>query len=246
MEFSICIPSFEDLSLLKLCIKSIKKNSAYQHQICISCSDEDVIKYLKKDVDVDFIIINHDCGLSIGYNAAVSLAKNQYIIIADSDHVFSPNWDKNIIPFVAKDTITSLNRIETDSWGKHPDNFEFEMFNEEYIKYLEDKQENPKVFHPFIMSREVYNKIGGMNITFDLGSLHDDEFWYRLYKYEKVKFLYCYNSVVFHFSSPKRLSIIPRSKKEIQDNWGKRAPEVFKIIYGFDWIPAEKLYEMVK
>ena len=33
--FSIVIPTFNNLNYLKLCLKSIKKNSSYNHQIII-------------------------------------------------------------------------------------------------------------------------------------------------------------------------------------------------------------------
>lgn len=252
MSFSIIIPSFEDLDLLKLCLKSLSLNSCFTHQACISCSDEDVISFLeehKNDYDnlfIDWIVINHGCGLSTGYNAAVSLAQHDYIVIADSDHVFSFEWDLKILPFVNDRTLVSLHRVETDTWGNHPNNFDLERFNKESQAHLSDKILEHEVFHPFIMSRVLYNKVGGMNVGFDLGALHDDEFWYRLYKYEKVNFIYCYQSLVFHFSSPKRLSLIPRSKKQIQDEWGKIAPDVFKMIYKHDWIGAQHLHELVK
>ena len=37
--FSILIPSWNNLSFLKLCIESIEKNSAYKHEILIHVND---------------------------------------------------------------------------------------------------------------------------------------------------------------------------------------------------------------
>ena len=37
--FSILIPTFNNLSYLKLCLKSIEKNSQYKHQILIHINE---------------------------------------------------------------------------------------------------------------------------------------------------------------------------------------------------------------
>ena len=48
MEFSIIIPSFENLKYLRLAIESIKKNSTYTHEIIVHVNgtDEETISFL--------------------------------------------------------------------------------------------------------------------------------------------------------------------------------------------------------
>ena len=48
--FSILIPSFNYLEYLKLCVKSIRKNSNFNHQIIIHVNEgsDGTIEYVKK------------------------------------------------------------------------------------------------------------------------------------------------------------------------------------------------------
>ena len=48
--FSIIIPTFNNLNYLKLCIKSIKKNSYFNHEIIVhvNVGADGTIDYLKK------------------------------------------------------------------------------------------------------------------------------------------------------------------------------------------------------
>ena len=52
--FSIIIPTFNNLKYLKLCIKSIKKNSQFNHEIIIHINEgiDGTLEYLK---DKEFI-----------------------------------------------------------------------------------------------------------------------------------------------------------------------------------------------
>ena len=52
--FSIIIPTFNNLKYLKLCIKSIKKNSKFNHEIIIHINEgiDGTLEYLK---DKEFI-----------------------------------------------------------------------------------------------------------------------------------------------------------------------------------------------
>ena len=49
--FSIIIPTFNNLDYLKLCIKSIKKNSKYDHQIIIHINEgnDGSLDYIKNN-----------------------------------------------------------------------------------------------------------------------------------------------------------------------------------------------------
>jgi glycosyltransferase involved in cell wall biosynthesis len=255
--FSICIPSFEDLDYLKLCLKSLEENSYYNHEVCISYSDDKIGNYLNNlnfnKLEIKTIKINEDpifC-VPLGYNAAVSLATEPYIIIADSDHVYIPEWDNRIVKLMFEHTynaenniIYSMHRIETDKFGITPNTFKYDEFiGGAYNDYLRDDVKEPDIFHPFVMEKSLWQKSGGMSLTFP-SALHDDELWWRIYKLYKPRLIYTFNTGVFHFSGHSRDAREPRKNREITEPLAVRAPEIFKFIYGFDWIPAQKLYEV--
>ena len=49
--FSILIPSWNNLSFLKLCVQSIRKNSAMQHQIIVHVNDgsDGTLQWVKEE-----------------------------------------------------------------------------------------------------------------------------------------------------------------------------------------------------
>ena len=59
--FSIIIPTLNNLEYLKLCIKSLKKNSSFNHQIIahVNVGNDGTIKLLK-DRGIDFTYTNYN------------------------------------------------------------------------------------------------------------------------------------------------------------------------------------------
>ena len=73
--FSILIPSFNNLEYLKLCVKSIRKNSNFNHQIIIHVNEgsDGTMEYVKKNKKINtylgsYIKDNIDLILASFYN----------------------------------------------------------------------------------------------------------------------------------------------------------------------------------
>ena len=73
--FSILIPSFNYLEYLKLCVKSIRKNSNFNHQIIIHVNEgrDGTMEYVKKNKKINtylgsYIKDNIDLILASFYN----------------------------------------------------------------------------------------------------------------------------------------------------------------------------------
>ena len=248
-EFSILIPSMDDFDYLKLCLDSLEENSCNKHEICICCVNNNVKDFLSnctyKNIEIKYIYDKSDevkNNVSRAYNLAFSLSSYYYIMIADSDHVFSPEWDKNIFSYLCDNKVISIHRIEdTNYFGNIPDVFNINLFLKEYKNYISDKIIENDCFHPFILPRYMWESVGGMNEIF-IGALHDDDLWLRLYKKFKCEFIYHCQSVVFHFSGRRKPENLLRSNMGIQEKWSLMAPEVYKSIYGYDWLPVQKLH----
>ena len=92
--FSIIIPTFNNLDYLKQCIKSIKKNSAYDHEIIphVNEGTDGTTEYLKS-INIEYSYTNYNSGICTGMNMAAKKAKTQYILYAHDDFYFCPNWD---------------------------------------------------------------------------------------------------------------------------------------------------------
>ena len=85
--FSILIPSYNNLNYLDLCIKSINKNSKYNHQIQFINEGKDGSLECIKRSKLNYTFTEHNVGMPIALNRASKLAKYNYIIISHDDFI---------------------------------------------------------------------------------------------------------------------------------------------------------------
>jgi len=244
MKFSIIIPSWNNLSYLRICLDSIKKNSKYEHDINIHLNEgtDGSVEYLSKN-GVKFSHSPQNIGLCSGSNNAASLAETDYIIYSNDDMYFLPNWDfffveelkkiKNNLYFFTGTSIGPLGcaltgGVEIEKLNDDElKNFDFncgktaEEFNE--TKLLSNYQ-NVKYFDhqgshwaPCLMHKSVWNRIGGFSEEFDPGFASDTDLTMKLWKIGVRIFKGINNSRVYHFGS-----ITTRKKKGLIKNKGNR------------------------
>ena len=62
--FSIIIPSLNNLEYLKLCIKSLKKNSIFDHEIIVhaNIANDGTLKFLKEN-NIKYTHTKHNSGI---------------------------------------------------------------------------------------------------------------------------------------------------------------------------------------
>ena len=79
--FSIIIPTFNNLNYLKNCIKSIKKNSTFNHEIIphVNEGKDGTVEYLKK-ANIEYTYTNYNSGICTGMNMAAKKAKTNYFL----------------------------------------------------------------------------------------------------------------------------------------------------------------------
>ena len=93
--FSIIIPTFNNLDYLKLCIKSLKQNSKYNHQIIPHINiGNDGTKEFIESLNIEFTYTDYNSGICEGMNKASKKAKHDYILYAHDDFYFCPGWDE--------------------------------------------------------------------------------------------------------------------------------------------------------
>ncbi len=231
---SILIPTFNNLDYLKLCLKSLKKNSSFNHEIIIHINDG-------SDGTLDFVKTNNykhtssdnNIGLCSSINKAAKLVSNQYILYSHDDMYFCPNWDKVLLNEVKSlnhdDFYLSGTMIEPNS-GHIICNFgvDLDTFNEDELlsKYedinLYDHQGTH--FAPHLVSKKMWDKVGGFSEEFNPGIGSDPDFNMKLWK-EGVRIFKGLNDFkVYHFGSlttrKKKNFIQNRGDKTFLKKWG--------------------------
>ncbi len=217
MEFSIIIPTINNLKYLKLVIKSLIKNSKFEHEIIVHLNgdDSDTLDYLKK-FKIKYTTTKTNVGLCSGVNLATKISNKDYIVYAHDDMYFLPGWDlelkKNIDEIGHNKFYLSCSHISSHIPNKSKLNHIFydcgdniENFNEEKLlknfNDLEFYDLQGSHWAPHIVHKELWVKVGGFSEEFDPGFGSDPDLNMKLWM-EGVRIFKGVNkSRVYHFGS---------------------------------------------
>jgi len=224
---SIIIPTYNNLNYLKLCLKSLKKNSSFNHEIIIHINDG-------SDGTLDFIKANNykytssddNIGLCSSINKAAKLVTNQYILYSHDDMYFCPDWDKVLLNEVKNldhdKFYISGTMIEPNS-GHIVYDFGIDLasFKEKelLLKYMNLNLYDHQGTHfaPHLVSKRMWNRVGGFSEEFNPGIASDPDFNMKLWK-EGVRIFKGLNDFkVYHFGS-----LTTRKKKDLVQNKGDK------------------------
>jgi glycosyltransferase involved in cell wall biosynthesis len=222
--FSIVIPTLNNFNYLKICLESLKKNSALNHEIIIHINEgyDGTLDYVKKNNYI-FTYSEQRLGLCSSTNLAAKKATKEYILYSHDDMYFLPNWD-----LVLKD---ELSRVKNNFFylsgtmmgpGEHIDlncgatyqNFDEKKLLKNYKNYnLYDHQGTH--WAPHLIHKDLWNKISGFSEEFDPGFGSDPDLNMKLWK-EGVRYFKGINDFkVYHFGS-----ISLRKKPDLRANKG--------------------------
>ena len=185
--FSIIIPSFNNLDYLKLCIKSIKKNSNYNHELIIHINEgTDGTLNFVKDEKLKYSYSEINTGVCVAFNQAVKLSKNKYIVLAHDDMYFCPNWDRvfaselrkipeNTDFFLSGTMVQPFKSYINLNCGKNIEEFDEKKLLLELprIKY---KNFQGTHWQPSLIPIKTWNKVKGFSEEFSPGLGSDPDF----------------------------------------------------------------------
>ena len=101
--FSIIIPTWNNLAFAKLCVESIRKNSAFNHQVILHINDgSDGTLQWAKDEGIDYSHTAENAGICKAVNEAGGLATQDYIVYMNDDMYVCPGWDSAIADEIKK------------------------------------------------------------------------------------------------------------------------------------------------
>ena len=191
--FSILIPTFNNFSYLKLCLKSIKKNSKFNHEIIVHVNDgsDGTLEYLKLN-RINYTHSNKNIGLCSSLNLASKKSKMKYLLYSHDDMYFCPRWDvylseelantKNDYFYFSGTMIEPFKGAHlTYDCGKS-----IETFNEkkliENFSSLSFYDHQGTHFAPHLISKRIWDLVGGFSEDFNPGIASDPDFNMKLWK----------------------------------------------------------------
>lgn len=210
--FSIIIPTYNNLEYLKLCIKSILKNSKYEHEIIAHINDgsDGTVNYIK-NLNYKYSHSNNNIGLCKAVNLAAKKANNKYIVYAHDDMYFCPGWDlefkKEIDKigneedfFLSGTMIEPFNSFIYFNCGRNIAEFNEKKLIENFDKFkFEDFQGS--TWAPSLIPIKTWNKVGGFSEEYGPGLGSDPDFNMKLWNIGVRLFKGLSKCRVYHFSS---------------------------------------------
>lgn len=253
--FSIIIPSWNNLALLQLCIRSIRQHSAYAHQIIVHVNDgsDGTLTWVREQG------ITHTCspeniGICLAVNEAAMHATQDYILYLNDDMYCCPGWDTALV--------NKLKQLDTDffmlsgtmieprdthnpcvivrDYGSDVGNFnEVTLLTE--LSKLRKADWYGATWPPTLVSKRWWFKVGGYSSEFSPGMSSDNDFSMKLWHAGCRIFLGVGDSLVYHFQCKSTGKIKKNDGgKQFLHKWGMRQ-SVFDRYYLRRGIPAQGL-----
>ncbi len=211
--FSILIPTWNNLALLQLCIRSIRQNSAYSHQIIVHVNDgSDGSLAWVREQGITHTASPQNVGICLAVNEVAMHATQDYILYLNDDMYCCPGWDTALV--------NKLKQLDTDlfmlsgtmieprdtrnpcvivrDYGSDADNLD-------EARLLAELPQQHKAdwygatWPPTLVSKRWWFKVGGYSSEFSPGMSSDNDFSMKLWHAGCRIFLGVGDSLVYHF-----------------------------------------------
>lgn len=210
--FSIIVPTYNNLDYLKLCLKSIKVNSSFDHEIIVHVNEgTDGTKDFLNKTDLNFTYSEINAGVCVAFNEAVKKATKKYIVLAHDDMYFCPNWDKVFLSelkrlpensdfFLSGTMVQPFKSYINLNCGDNISNFDEQKLLSELPKIKFNDFQGTH-WQPSLIPLKTWNKVGGFSEEFSPGLGSDPDFNMKLWNVGVRLFKGLGECRVYHFSS---------------------------------------------
>jgi glycosyltransferase involved in cell wall biosynthesis len=234
-QFSILIPSWNNLPFLQQCIESIRKNSTLHHQIIVHVNQgkDGSYEWVKSQTDLDYTYSLENIGVCYALNAARTLIRTPYLLYLNDDMYFCPGWDSALLDEIKSighelfflsstviEPIASSNAVIEKNYGQDIANFQETALLQEYNQ-LKKKDWSGATWPPNILPVALWDIVGGYSIEFTPGMYSDPDFSMKLWMAGVRYFKGVSKSRAYHFGS-KSVGRVKRNKgyNQFIQKWG--------------------------
>lgn len=233
--FSIIIPTWNNLSFLKLCIEGIRTNSSYPHQIILHINDggDGTLAWAKQN-QIEFTHSETNIGICLAVNRCSKQAKHDYIVFMNDDMYPLPGWDKILFGeirqldsdcFMLSSTMiepqdTKNKCVIVADYGSNAESFEKEKLVREFPS-LRKTDWSGSTWPPSVVHKKWWNKVGGYSEEFSPGMSSDDDFAMKMWNAGCRIYKGVGASRVYHFISKSTGRIVKNDgRKQFLQKWG--------------------------
>jgi glycosyltransferase involved in cell wall biosynthesis len=235
-RFSIVIPTWNNLSYLKICVESIGKNSVFKHQIIIHVNEgtDGTLEWIREN-GFDYTHSKDNLGVCWALNACRTLVRTDYIVFVNDDMYMLPGWDLELWNEIErlhhKFFFLSSTVIEPGvsphpgvlapfDYGTTPETFrEINLLRE--FKSIKGNDWSGATWPPNIVHRDIWDLVGGYSTEYFPGLYSDPDFSMKLYEAGIRYFIGVDKSRAYHFGNKSTRRIITnKGSKQFLNKWG--------------------------
>ncbi len=235
--FSIIIPSWNNLALLQLCIRSIRQNSAFAHQIIVHVNDgsDGTLAWVRKQ-ELHYTSSTENIGICLAVNEAAMHASMDYILYLNDDMYCCPGWDTALVNklkvidtdlFMLSGTMiepknTNNPCVIVGDYGTEAESFDEARLLAELPKHHKSDWWGA-TWPPTLVSRNWWFKVGGYSSEFSPGMSSDNDFSMKLWHAGCRIFYGVGDSLVYHFQCKSTGKVKKNDGgKQFLHKWGMR------------------------
>lgn len=234
--FSLLIPSWNNLPYLRTCIRSIRANSHFNHQIIVIINDgtDGTLEWIQSEKDIDYVYSENNLGICYSLNISRPIINTDYIVYINDDMYLLPGWDKVLHDEIEKLShqefmlsSTMIEPVDTKNpcvivgdFGNSLESFKEEELLDSFRNFNKADWSG-STWPPMLLPRKLWDLVGGMSVEFSPGMYSDPDLSMKLWKAGVRYFKGLSASRVYHFGS--------KSTKRMKKNRGK---SMFLLKYG--------------
>jgi GT2 family glycosyltransferase len=235
--FSILIPTWNNLELLKLCVDSIRKNSAYPHQVIVHVNDgSDGTLAWVREQQLAHTHSPQNIGICLAVNEAAMHATQDYILYLNDDMYCCPGWDSALVEkmqgldtdlFMLSGTMieprdTNNPCVIVRDYGKDVGDFDEARLLAELSQHRKQDWYGA-TWPPTLVSAKWWFKVGGYSSELSPGMSSDNDFSMKLWHAGCRVFLGVGASLVHHFQCKSTGKVKKNNgTKQFLHKWGIR------------------------
>lgn len=236
MQFSILIPTWNNLEFLKCVVASIRKNSVAQHQILVFVNEgaDGTAQWCEKE-HIAHIQSEKNVGVCTALNALFKLATNDVICYVNDDMYVCPGWDAALISEIKAighhKYYLSATMIEPEdtgnpcvlapyAFGRTPSEFEEDALITA-LHSMHMPNWSGSTWPPNLMHRKMWQAINGYSEEFSPGLYSDPDVSMKLWQQGVRIFKGVGSSRAYHFMSKSTGRVkLNDGKKTFLKKWG--------------------------
>lgn len=249
---SIVMLTWNQVTFTQLCIESVYKHTPEPFELIVvdNGSTDETVTYLEKlaseHENVKLVLNPSNRGYAGGNNQGLALAKGETIVLLNNDTVVSPGWLSALQKALERDGVGVAGPCSNSVVGPQLvsevpyDRVTLEgmeAFTRLWAQRNRDRFPESRRVVGFCMAirRDVIEQIGGLDPSFGIGNLEDDDFCLRVYL-AGYSIVIAMEAFVHHFGSVTFKGQGIDYSRLMDANWG-----IFKAKYG---IPADAPLEL--